>query len=334
MPARPVTVDDLPEILPPVLLLVGDEELLISRAISAIASVARRGDPDVTESQISGGEIEGSELHEMLGPSLFSEARLLVVLAMQDVKVAAAPVLQQYLAAPTEGAVIVLQHAGGAKGKALLDAARKAGAPEISVAKLTRPSERLDFVRAEVKRAGGRISPDALTALVDAVGSDLRELAAASSQLVTDSGSGSIDTALVRRFHQGRAEVSGYAVADLAVVGNVPGALEVLRFALDVGVPQVVIADALADGVRSIAKVAGATGGSRASKFDLAQMLGMPPWKVERAQNQLRGWSEPGVREAFGVVARLNADVKGEAADADYALERAILAMAAARETR
>lgn len=332
MPARPISIDDLPQVLPPVLLLVGDEELLIARAVSAIASAVRRTDPDVTQTQISGGELEGPELHELLGPSLFSDARLFVVLAAQDVKVAALPVLQQYLVAPTEGAVIVLQHAGGAKGKALLESARKAGAPEISVAKLSRPSERLDFVRAEVRRAGGRIAPDAVAALVDSVGSDLRELAAAASQLVGDSGTGSIDTDLVRRFHQGRAEVSGYAVADLAVVGNVAGALEALRFALDVGVPQVVIADALADGVRSIAKVAGATGGGRANKFDLAQTLGMPPWKVERAQNQLRGWSELGVREAFGVVARLNADVKGEAADADYALERAVLAVAAARQ--
>jgi DNA polymerase-3 subunit delta len=335
MPARSITVDDLPEVLPPVLVLVGDEELLVSRAVSAISAAVRRAEPGgaeaVSEHEVSGGDLEGPELHEMLAPSLFGDTRLLVVLAAQDVKVAALPVLQQYLAAPTHGATIVLQHAGGAKGKAILQAARDAKAPEISVTKLTKPSERLEFVRTEVRRAKGRINEDALQALAEAVGSDLRELAAAASQLVADSGSGSIDVDLVRRFHQGRAEVSGYAVSDLAVVGNVAGALEALRYALDVGVPQVVIADALADGVRTIAKVASATGGARVSKFDLAQRLGMPPWKVERAQGQLRGWSEPGVRQAFAVVARLNADVKGEAADADYALERAVLAIADAR---
>lgn len=328
MPAKLLSLDDLPTPLPPVVLLVGDEELLISRGISAIAAVARRADPQVVESEIEGGALEGPELHEMLGASLFSDARLVTIRAAQDVKVAAQPVLQQYLAAPSEGATIVLQHVGGPKGKAVLQAARKAGAPELPVAKLTKNSERLDFVRNEVRRAGGRISPEAVTALVEAVGTDLRELAAAATQLVGDS-SGPIDVELVRRFHQGKAEVSGYNVADLAVVGNAAGALEALRFALDVGVPQVVIADALADGVRTIAKVAGA--GGRGNKFDLAQQLGMPPWKVERAQSQLRGWSEPGVRQAFGVVARLNADVKGEAANADYALERAVLALAEAR---
>ena len=100
----------------------------------------------------------------MLGPSLFGDARLVVVRAAQDVKAAAFAVLKPYLETPAEG-TIVLQHAGGAKGKALLEAARKAKALEIGCAKLTRPDERADFVRAEVRRAGGRIAPDAVAAL-------------------------------------------------------------------------------------------------------------------------------------------------------------------------
>ena len=74
---------------------------------------------------------------------------------------------------------------------------------------------------------------------------------------------GIIDVDTVRAYHQGRAEVSGFAISDLAVVGNAPAALEALRYALDVGVPYVVIADALADGVRTIARVGvGLAGGS------------------------------------------------------------------------
>jgi DNA polymerase-3 subunit delta len=165
--------------------------------------------------------------------------------------------------------------------------------------------------------------------LVDAVGSDLRELAAVSAQLVSDSG-GDVSLELVQAFHKGRAEVSGFAVSDLAVVGNTTGALEALRFAIGVGVPQVVIADALADGVRSIARVASA---GRGSKFELATQLGMPPWKVERSQRQARGWSEPGVRKAMCIVADLNADVKGEAVDPVYALERAIRQIVDARSS-
>ena len=51
MPARPVSVDDLPAELPGVILVVGDEELLVGRAISAISAAARRQDPTVGETE-------------------------------------------------------------------------------------------------------------------------------------------------------------------------------------------------------------------------------------------------------------------------------------------
>jgi DNA polymerase-3 subunit delta len=327
MPARSVSVDDLPDPLPGVILVVGDEELLVERAISALSAAARRAAPDVVETELAGGQLEGSELHELLGPSLFGDARVLVLRSAQDVRSAALPVLSQYVQSPAESTLIVLQHAGGAKGKALLDLARKAGALEIACARVTRPDERADFVRAEVRRCGGRIAADAVGVLLDAVGSDLRELAAVAAQLVSDSG-GTIDVDLVRAYHRGRAEVSGFAVADLAVVGRSGPALEALRFALSVGVPHVVIADALADGVRSVARVASA---GRGDQYALAKKLGMPPWKVKRAASQGRGWTEDGLRKAFEVVATLNADVKGEAVDPGYALERAIRRLGAAR---
>jgi len=327
MPARPVSLDDLPDQLPGVVAVVGDEELLVERAISALAAAARRADPTVSEVNLTGGQIEGPELHEMLGPSLFGDARFVVIRAAQDVRTAAATVLTPYVQTPAEGTVLVLHHLGGAKGKAILEAARKAKALEIGCAKLTRPDERADFVRSEVRRAGGRIAPDAVSVLLDAVGSDLRELAAVSAQLVSDAA-GDVTVELVRAYHKGRAEVSGFAVADLAVVGRSGPALEALRFALSVGVPHVVIADALADGVRSIARVAAA---GRGDQYALAKQLGMPPWKVKRASSQARGWSEDGLRAAFRAVATLNADVKGEAVDPGYALELAIRRLGTAR---
>ncbi len=223
--------------------------------------------------------------------------------------------------------MIVLHHVGGAKGKAVLEAARKAQALEIGCTKLTRPDERADFVRAEVRRRGGRIAAEAVAALLDAVGSDLRELAAVSGQLVSDSG-GDVSLDIVRAYHRGRAEVSGFAVSDLAVVGRSGPALEALRFALSVGVPHVVIADALADGIRSVARVASA---GRGDQYALAKQLGMPPWKVKRAGSQARGWSEAGLRQALSVVATLNADVKGAAADPAFALELAVRRIASAR---
>ena len=50
--------------------------------------------------------------------------------------------------------------------------------------------------------------------------------------------------------------------------------------------------------------------------------------KVQKAQKQARGWSRGDVATAIRLVAALNADVKGVAADADYALEKAVRAVA------
>jgi DNA polymerase-3 subunit delta len=261
---------------------------------------------------------------------LFGDARVMVIRAAQDVRTAAATVLGPYLESPVDGTVVVVQHAGAAKGKAVLELARRAKALEIGCTKLTRPDERADFVRAEVRSNGGRISGDALAVLMDAVGSDLRELAGVAAQLVSDSG-GDVNIDMVRAFHKGRAEVTGFAVSDLAVVGRSGPALEALRFALSVGVPHVVIADALADGVRSVARVWSA---GRGSEYELAKRLGMPPWKVKRAGSQGRGWSEVGLRQALGVVATLNADVKGAAVDPAFALEQAVRRIGTARGSR
>lgn len=330
MPARPVFLDDLPAPLPQLLLLTGDEELLVSRAISAIDAAARRDDRATLRTEHHGAELDGGALHELLGPSLFGDARLVVVRNAQDIVTATMAVLAPYLQAPTEGTTIVLQHAGAAKGKAVLEAARKARAVEIGCAKLTRAEDRVDFVRGEVRRAGGRIDPDAATSLVDAVGTDLRELAAVATQLAGDCG-GTVTAEAVRAYRTGRADVKGFDVADQVMAGNARGALETLRFALDIGVPHVLIADALADSFSTLAKVAGA---GRGDRYALASKLGIAPFKVGKAQGQLRSWSEPGVRRALVLVATLNADVKGAAADGGYALERAVRQLVALRGRR
>ena len=164
------------------------------------------------------------------------------------------------------------------------------------------------------------------------MGSDLRELAAVANQLVSDSG-GEVDA---RRSSapstRGRAEVSGFAVADLAVVGRSGPALEALRYALDVGVPHVVIADALADGVRSVARVCLGRAGQRVRPR--AAGSACRRGRSSGPRGQARGWSEPGLRQALGVVATLNADVKGAAVDPGYALEHAIRRLGAARAVR
>jgi DNA polymerase-3 subunit delta len=310
------------------LLILGDEELLVARGVAAALADARATDPDTSAEEFAAAELTVNELLAAVSPSLFGGGRMVVVRDAQDAKKDLAAAILSYAASPEPEIVFVVTHAGGAKGKALVDGLREAGATVVSAGKLTRAKERVDFVRDEIRRLGGKASEEAAEALIAAVGNDLRELAAACSQLVADTG-GRIDPATVARYYRGRAAVSGFNVADAAMVGDLAGALEALRWALQIGVDPVPIADALADGVRTVARVASA---GRGSSYQLASSLGLPPWKIERAQKQSRGWSAERLAEATKVTAECNAAVKGGSDDRGYALEQAVFALVAARK--
>lgn len=313
----------------PLLLVQGDEELLAARAVTAAVDAARGLEPDADVREYEAGALTAGEVAEMLSPSLFGGRRVLVVRAGQDARKDLVTALLAYAKSPDPDVTLIVSHVGGAKGKAFADGLRAAGAKVVAVTKLKGDRERIAFVRDEIKRHGGRCDEPAASALLAAVGNDLREIAAACSQLLADTD-GTITAAVVGRYYRGRAEVTGFTVADATMVGDVPGALEALRWALHVGVDPVPIADALADGVRTVARVVSA---GRGNAYQMAGSLGMPAWKIERAQRQGRGWSAEGLVDAMRAAADCNAAVKGGAEDRGYALERAVFAVAAARQT-
>lgn len=211
----------------PLTLIVGDEELLAERAIGDVIAAARADDPDIEVTDLSPGALEPGRLAELTSPSLFGGGKVLVLRSAQDLGKDLIAELTAYAKRPADDVALVAVHHGGAKGKTLVDGLSKAGARKIVAAKITKPGERVAFVRAEVRRAGGTIGESAARSLIDAVGNDLRELASACSQLVADSGS-KINDAAVARYYRGRAEVSGFTVADRTVEGQLAGALEQL----------------------------------------------------------------------------------------------------------
>ncbi|WP_074313657.1 DNA polymerase III subunit delta [Micromonospora cremea] len=317
-----------PASLAPILLVLGDEELLATRAVTEAVAKVRSVDPEVDVREYQASALTVGEIAEMLSPSLFGGRRLLVLRSGQDARKDLVTALLAYAKNPDPEVQLLVLHLGGAKGKAFADGLRAAGATVIPAAKLKGHRDRVTFVRDEIRRAGGRCTDDAAEALIAAVGNDLRELAAACSQLIADTD-GRIGADTVARYYRGRVEVSGFTVADATMVGDVPAALEALRWALHVGVDPVPIADALADGVRTVARVASA---GRGNPYQLVSSLGMPAWKIERAQRQGRGWTPEGLVRAMQVAAECNAAVKGGSDDRAYALERAVFSVAAARQ--
>jgi DNA polymerase-3 subunit delta len=302
-------------------LVLGDEELLVERAVGEVLRSARdaAGTVDVPVDRLRAGEVSTSELAELLSPSLFADERVVVLESAAEAGKDAVALIADAAADLPPGTMLVVVHSGGGRAKALADQIKRLGAEVHPCARITKPTERAEFVRREFRELKIKVSDDTVTAVLDALGSDLRELAAACSQLVADTG-GQVDPAAVRRYHSGKAEVKGYDIADKAVNGDVAGAAEALRWAMMSGEPQVVLADALAEAVHAIARIGPLSG----DPYQLAGELGMPPWRVQKAQKQSRRWSRESVAEAMRLVATLNGDVKGVAANADYALETAV----------
>ena len=100
--------------------------------------------------------------------------------------------------------------------------------------------------------------------------------------------------------------------------GNLPAALIALRSALETGTDPVMITSAIASSLRSLAKVAGVNRNQKS--FELAGVLGMAPWQIDKARRQLARWNPGQIADAVGAIATADAEVKGAASDPIYAL--------------
>lgn len=308
-------------------LIRGDEELLVDRAIRAAVDTARAVHGEVEVHTLSMPEQVDTQLMDLLSPSLFGDPVAVVVRQAQDLEAPVWQRLQAYATAPEPGVLLVVEHDGKVKARKQADAlAATDGVVERLCPRVTKAGDRLAFVRAEFDRLGRPPARDAVELLVQTVGNDLRELAAAVQQLVVDT-TGTVDAQLVATYYTGRAEVSGFAIADKAVEGDTAGALDLLRWGLSNGLAGPLVTSALADSLRTLGLVGGHR---RGNAFTLAKQLGMPAWKIEKAQRQLLGWHPDGLAVAVRAVARADAAVKGEERAVSYALERAVLAVATA----
>lgn len=310
-------------------LIQGAEGLLADRAITKILAA----NPTATTTTLIADEIEVGMITDSLAPSLFGDARIVVIKEIQDLTADCSDEIIEYLVDPDESLNLVLWHKGGVKGKALVDKVKKAGAEVIAAEAIKKDSDKAEFVRSEFKRLGRKISTEAVQALIDSLGSDLRELGGACSQLASDVLDGKvIDEDDVVAYQRGRIETTGYDVADAVLDGKTALALISLRNAINTGTDPVLIVSAIAASIRTMAKVSGASRGLKS--YDLASQLGLPPWQIDKARRQLSGWSENALARSVITLAQADADIKGAAADPAYALERAIITISTARGSK
>lgn len=314
--------------IPPVVLVAGPEEVIADRAVAAVVADLRVTAPDLEVIRLYAASYQPGDLLAQTAPSLFGGDKAIVVHDADEASDELQQDLLAHLAAGAEeGVTLVVRHKGGNRGKKVLDTIKAGRSRVIEAPAIKSDRDKTDFASHEFKAARRKATPDAVRALVEAVGQSVSELAAACQQLIADT-TGVIDEQVVLTYHGGKVEATGFKVADAAVAGDTGEALRLLRHALATGVDPVPIVAVLAQQLRQLVRVGSA---GRGRSVDVARDLGLAPWQVDKARRALGGWTPDALAASIQAVAAADFDVKGGGRDPVFAVERAILTITSTR---
>ena len=319
--------------IPPLVLISGPEEILAERGVSSIVDVLREHEPELEVIRLRAADYEAGALAVHASPSLFGGW---TVIELQDVDEASDDLIEDLrpmVADPVDQVTLIVRHKSGNRGKGVLDAMKKGGARVIEAKAIKTDKDKHDFVVHEFRTARRKIAPEAIAALVLAVGKDVRELAGACAQLARDVD-GLIEAEDIATYYGEKVETTGFKVAAAALAGDEAEAMRLLRHAMIGGLDPVPIVAVLAMQLRQVGKVASA---GRGNSGQLARELGMAPWQIDQARKVAQGWDGERLGQAIEAVASADVDVKGglrtqSATRApEYAVERAVLQVCRAR---
>lgn len=334
-----------PPSAPRVLLALGPVDVLADRAIADVMAVARAAAPEVERRDVDLASPQAlGDLHEALSPSLFASDAVVQAAAAESITddlVLAA--LLVAAADPPDGVWLTLRHAGGAKGKKIADALRKAGAAVVACDKPTRVGFE-ELMTAEFTRYGRHVEADARAALRVAIGDDVGLLFAAAAQLASDIEHDPISVLDVMAYYDGVADMPGYLISDAVWERRAADVVERTRWALlaDAGIGPAITAAVLGGG-RSLGKLSGVARG--ASDAETAGRIGAPPFKVRQLRRLASDWPPGLLAHALRSLAIADAAVKGrdargrvlveaglDAEQSGYELERVLLKIAGNRD--
>ena len=310
-----------------VVLVGGPEALLAERAVDRLVASALQERPSASVTRVAAAGLDAGALAEVTGGSLFASDTIVVIEELSELNQDLFGDVESLARQPVAELVLVLVHPGGPKGKNLLDRLKKARVEAIDCPTL-KPWDLPQFAVNEARGAGARLDQQTAGVLVEALGADVRGVAAAVRQLLADSGDATITEAAVRRYFAGRADVTSFKVADHVMAGQRDQALGALRWALETGVAPVLVTSAMAAALRNLARFAEARD-PRQRDADVARTVGVPVFKVRELAKQVRDWTPRGLAESIQVVATADAAVKGAATDPGFALEQMVIQVSA-----
>jgi DNA polymerase III subunit delta len=268
-------------------------------------------------------EIEPGDAQALLyaidTPSLFGSGRFVVVRDAQDLPAEAQASLASWLKDPSPGIVLALVASGAGATKLT----KLFAADAIVKADAVLPWKAAEWVVGRAKSRRRKITGEAAAALVEAVGSEPRDLAPAIERLL-ETTTGAIEASDVHEQFQG-VESRIYQFVDAVFDRDLPGAMKRLRGLVSAGENAIGMVAALARQLRTIATV---SGGDRRPAGVIAKELGLrSEGAVRRAQRQARNFSPAELRLAYRSLADADVALKSEEED-PLVLELAVGAIA------
>ncbi len=302
----------------PVILVSGPQEFFAERAVKTVREALRKKLENLEIVEIEGADYTEGAIFDLASAGLFGDSKLVVI---NGVERCSDPLITdgiEYLANPSEDAVVIFKHNGkSVRGKKLLETLRaNEQVLEATCLDVSKDFEKIAFVESEFAAKDRKIQKAAARALVDIFSKDFEELAAACSQLQLDDA-GEITPEIVEKYFGGRLETTTFKVADSAFAGRTSESILLLRHILDQGGEPVLIVSAFGTKLRDMGMVIGNPKASAAT-------MKVEPWRVDRARAALSGWTEESLAKGFEVIAETDFAVKGGAKDPHYALEKMV----------
>ncbi|MFZ9309384.1 MAG: DNA polymerase III subunit delta [Candidatus Nanopelagicales bacterium] len=252
-----------------------------------------------------------AELIDALSPGLFGEVFLLIV---DNIELASEEIQKFFLLNWAEGErpLTVVVQRSFVKGRGFVDKLKKQY-ESVAFEKI-KGKGFSEFIVNECKAAKRKIDAEAVTLLRNAVGDDLRQLAAALSQVLVDVEENPISASSLSVYFEGFAVVPPYQIVDHIFARKPLEALLSLRWAIesDPNIGPAIIATAM-NTIRSLVAIANSPSGL--TEAEIAGLASVPVWKVRTIREQLRKWRPSELADASLLLTFVDASLKAGAVD-------------------
>jgi DNA polymerase III subunit delta len=299
----------------PVYLLSG-QELLVSEALDKVR--ADSGADPLSEAAFDSAVAPHELLNALETPSLLGGRRLVVVHGAEGLSKDQIGVVTRYLESPSASSVLVLVAGGRTK---LDSAVKKAGA--LITLEVPRGRRLVGWLRERARTHNLKLDDRAGWAMVDTVGTELRDLDGALAQLSSAFGPGArVGVAEVKKMFARLADERIYVFTDAVGDRRLPIAMATLRRLLEQGEEPLVLFGALTAHVRRMLRVRRHADRGPAAVSDA---IGLPNWRAERLARQARLYDEAELVGAMRTLAETDVEMKGGDIPPEAALEGAVV---------